>query len=212
LTGAADTGSAPDPPEARRALDPPEGSATPIDRSLIERGIRAAAASPRGRMIVPLHKTHADTLHRMLNVVQPGSYIRPHRHVDPPKAESLVVLAGAAVYVVFAEDGGLLDVRPLSPEGIVGMDLEPGVIHSFYATEPDTVVFEAKPGPYTADGDKSFMEWAPAEDDDASAAYLAELTRRCEAHLERVAGVPGRDQGTSHPLRQLEQDGSNGTA
>ena len=37
----------------------------------------------------------------MLNAIQPGSYIRPHRHLDPPKSESLILLQGMLGYVSF---------------------------------------------------------------------------------------------------------------
>ncbi len=47
-------------------------------------------------MIQPFHKQNSDTLHRMLNAVQPDSYVRPHRHLDPPKAEAWILLQGVA--------------------------------------------------------------------------------------------------------------------
>jgi hypothetical protein len=44
-------------------------------------------------------------LHRMLNAIEPGSYIRPHRHQSPPKPESIIVLSGSLALVKFGGDG-----------------------------------------------------------------------------------------------------------
>jgi len=163
---------------ARRALDPPTGAVLVIDQAVVARAIRASRASERGRMIAPFHKSDHDALHRMLNVVQPGSYIRPHRHLAPPKAESLVVLQGKLVVVIFDVDGNIIGVHGLGGDGAVGIDLEPGVIHTFFVEEPDTVVFEVKPGPYLPATDKDFMPWAPEEGSEEAPAYLDGLRQR----------------------------------
>lgn len=55
----------------------------------------------RSRCSPPLHD---DTLHRVLNACQPGTYVQPHRHWAPPNAETMV-LRGAIGVVVFGEGG-----------------------------------------------------------------------------------------------------------
>ena len=40
--------------------------------------------------------------------------------------------------------------------GVYGCDIQPGVWHTIFALASDTVVFEAKPGPYDAAVDKGF--------------------------------------------------------
>ncbi|MCS1410223.1 MAG: hypothetical protein M2R45_03413 [Verrucomicrobia subdivision 3 bacterium] len=45
------------------------------------------------------------------------------------------------------------------------MGIMPGVFHNFVITEPDTMIFEVKPGPYTKVTDKDPVSWAPAEGD-----------------------------------------------
>lgn len=112
----------------------------------------------------------------MLNTIQPGSYIRPHRHRNPPKAESIIVLRGALCFIVFGPGGGIEDHFDLIANGLrIGVDIEPGIVHTFFALEPDTVVFEAKPGPYSAMTDKDFARWAPKESAADAKSYLAEL-------------------------------------
>ena len=69
------------------AMDAPEGKVTLIDQALIGRAVEMSRKSPRRRIICPLHKANEDQLHRMLNCIQPDSYIRPHRHlscIGPP--------------------------------------------------------------------------------------------------------------------------------
>ncbi len=172
----------PDPD--RRALDPPASQVALIDEGFVRAAVAASRESARGRIISPLHKSSGDPLHRMLNVVQPGSYIRPHRHLDPPKAESLVVLRGELVTVIFDESGRVLEAHRIGVGGTLGIDLEAGVIHTFYVEEPDTVVFEVKPGPYLATNDKDFMPWAPEEGTPEVGAYMSELRVRCEASFQ----------------------------
>jgi cupin fold WbuC family metalloprotein len=114
----------------------------------------------------------------MLNAVQPGSYIPPHRHLDPPKAESWIVLRGSLAFFTFDDAGNISECLEVRAGGdVFGVDLEPGVFHTFYALEPDTVVFEVKSGPYSPDSDKAFPSWAPREGSAEAGDYLAKLER-----------------------------------
>src|SRR5262249_29444227 len=167
---------APDTSQFPRALPAPDGTSVRIDSPLIQQAIEGSRKSPRKRVILPLHQSPSETLHRMLNAVQPGSYIRPHRHLHPPKAEAIVLLRGALRYFEFTTDGTIADSIIVSAAiGNIGLDTRPGVFHTFVATEPDTVVFEAKPGPYEPTTDKDFASWAPAEGSPAVAEYLDHL-------------------------------------
>jgi cupin fold WbuC family metalloprotein len=147
-----------------------------LSESLLEGAIAVSRSSPRRRVIQPFHRDETATLHRMFNAVQPDSYIPPHRHLDPPKAESWVVLRGALSFFTFNEQGGIeqcVEIRAGGP--VFGVDLEPGVYHTFIALEPDTVVFEVKNGPYSPASDKTFPAWAPQEGSAQASAYLAWL-------------------------------------
>jgi cupin fold WbuC family metalloprotein len=162
-----------------RALPSPPGRSVLIDDALIAATVAASRNSPRGRIIQPLHAGPDDPLHRMLNVVQPGSYIRPHRHAAPPKGEAVIVLRGSLCHINFADGGDVAAVFTLAAgSGTVGIDVRPGVFHTFLALEPDTVVFEVKPGPYEAANDKDFAPWAPEEGSAGVARYLADLDAR----------------------------------
>ena len=165
--------------EHPRALAAPPGATVSIDDALIATAIDASRQSPRRRIILPLHQKADEVLHRMLNAVQPGSYVRPHRHLAPPKAESLVLLRGSVRFFVFGETGEVAETFVLSAgSSQLGLDVRPGVYHTFVALAPDTVVFEVKPGPYEPTTDKDFAPWAPPEGTPEAAAYLASLASR----------------------------------
>ncbi len=171
-----------------------QGLVVTIDAALVRRKAADARDNPRRREIHVLHSGDEDPLQRMLNALQPGSFVTPHRHLMPPKAESLVLLQGSVGFVVFDDQG-----RPredaftlLSREsGVLGIDCRPGVWHTFFALEEDTVVFEVKPGPYVAQRDKEFPSWAPREADDRARSYLAALEDRFRA----VRGLEPRRWG-----------------
>lgn len=137
-----------------------------------------AQTNPRRREILALHRGNADRLQRMLNAIQPGSYVRPHRHASDPKAELLILLSGAMAFMSFLDDG-TPDTRNCvflhQTKGALAVDCREGIWHTFFALEPDTVVCEAKVGPYNPAVDKEFAPWAPPENDPSAHRYLAAL-------------------------------------
>ena len=145
------------------ALPSPESAVSAIDETLLAACKEASRTSPRKRIILPLHKQAGATLQRILNGLQPGTYIRPHRHTTD-RGESLIVLSGALLFITFRDDGTIDSSFRLAPgTAQFGIDIEGAVWHAFMALEPDTVLFEIKPGPYNAATDKKFAEWAPEE-------------------------------------------------
>lgn len=158
-----------------------------ITRDLVERKATDAANNDRRREIHVFHEDDADTLHRMLNALQPDSYVRPHRHIAVAKAEAIIVLQGRVAFVPFDENGAIDEANAaiLDPvRGVYGVDYRPGIWHTFFALAPNTVVFEVKPGPYDAATDKEFAAWAPTENDPGAATYFEglrkEVMRICE--------------------------------
>lgn len=170
----------------RRTLPAPSGDLAVLSEETLQKTVDASRDSSRRRMIQPFHRSEQDALHRMFNAVQPDSYVRPHRHLDPPKAEAWVLLRGALVFFTFEDDGAIRDcieVRAAGP--VFGVDLVPGVLHTFVATEPDTVVYEVKTGPYSATNDKAFANFAPAEGTPEATRYLGYLREEAARRLKR---------------------------
>lgn len=163
------------PPKLGRAMKAPAGKVVQLSAALVERAAEGSRQSPRGRIVLPLHKSPRDPLQRMLNALQPGSYIQPHRHLSPPKAETIVVLRGSVMYVVFAKNGTVKEWICLAAGSEeFGIDTQPGVYHTFFALEEDTVLLEVKAGPYEESSDKDFAPWAPKEGTDHGK-YLRDL-------------------------------------
>ena len=153
-----------------------------ISGTLFDEVAALATASPRLRMNYNFHSDPADNPHRFLNVLLHGTYIRPHRHLVPPKSESFLVLEGMAEVVLFDEQGAITARYRLGEESaeghLWGIDILPGVWHTILARTKRVVCFEVKPGPWVAANDKEVARWAPAENDPDAAGY-------CKALLDR---------------------------
>ncbi len=159
---------------------------TVIDDELLTQKCADAAANYRNREIHFFHTGGEDTLHRMLNAMQPGSYIRPHRHFDPDKGESIFILRGRMGVVFFGPDGSVADedlVLLDAQQGVYGVDIRAETWHTMLALVPDTVCYEAKPGPSITSSDKGWPDWAPAPDAPEAPAYFMELEDRLRAHF-----------------------------
>ena len=147
-----------------------------IDRELLDELSRQALENPRRRKNYNIHPTDDFCCHRLFNAIEPGSYIRPHRHLDPAKNETFVIIRGRLGVILFDEDGQVTDMVPLSPEGnTVVVDIPHGRFHTAVSLEPGTIFFEAKAGPYLPLGDAEKPHWAPEEGTPEAAGYLAGL-------------------------------------
>lgn len=83
------------------------------------------------------------------------------------------MLKGALKYIIFETDGSIKDHFILKAgTSRFGVDIEPGVIHSMVALEPDTVLYESKTGPYVKLTDKQFAAFAPEEKSPGVSEYL----------------------------------------
>jgi len=122
----------------------------------------AARAAPRKRSNWNLHSSLEDPIQRFVNVFQPETYVRPHRH-EPDRFELFVALAGLAGILVFSEEGAPTGIWLIGGSENRGIDIAGGVWHTVVGLAPDTVLFEVKPGPYRPLSDKDFAFWAPAE-------------------------------------------------
>jgi len=147
-----------------------------ITTALLRQVTEQAQASPRLRKNHNLHPRDDSRCHRLLNAIEPGSYIRPHRHLDPEKDEAFILMSGRLGIVTFDADGAVAETVTLAREnGNLAADIPVGVFHTALSLEPGTVFYEAKAGPYLALTEAERAHWAPADDDPAAAAYLERL-------------------------------------
>ena len=135
-----------------------------------------ARTSPRLRKNHNLHSSDESRCHRLLNAIEPASYIRPHRHLDPEKDEAFILLSGRLGIVLFSDSGAVSEMVILSREnGTLAADVPQGVFHTAVSLESGTVFFEAKAGPYLPLAEAEIAAWAPHEGDSAVSTYLDQL-------------------------------------
>ena len=152
-----------------------------VTQELINKVSAQAKQSPRLRKNYNFHNTDQDVCHRLLNAMEPGSYIQPHRHLDINKDESLVVLRGRFGVIIFDDKGNVEEKAILDPAGDVMITNMPhGIFHTLISLEKGGVFFESKAGPFTPLSQDEKAHWAPAEGDKSSEEYLAALTRLFE--------------------------------
>ena len=148
-----------------------------ISHKVLDQLSLEASGSERLRKNLNLHDDYADPCQRLFIAMEPGTYIRPHRHTDPPKPECFMAVRGKLALVVFDDDGEVKQVISFG-DGChtLAIDLPAGEWHSIIVVEPGSIFFETKPGPYVAMSDKDFAPWAPEENSPEVGSYLSVLT------------------------------------
>lgn len=135
-----------------------------ITDKLISKVSKKARLSKRKRSNYNFHNTSSDNIQRFLNALEPGTYLRPHKHEDPDKVEVFLILSGRVMVIEFDDHGNIIDHILLDPDkGNRGVEIPPGSWHSFIVLEEGSVLYEIKGGPYVEETDKIFAEWAPEE-------------------------------------------------
>ncbi len=147
-----------------------------IDQQTLDALSREAAGAPRLRKNLNMHDDYADPCQRLFNAMEPGTYIRPHRHTEPAKPECFLAVRGRMILITFTDDGKVEQLLPFG-EGCdtVAIEVPAGVWHAVLSLQPGSIFFETKPGPYVALSDKDFAPWAPPEGSADVDAYMSLL-------------------------------------
>ena len=137
-----------------------------INQQLFAQVAAEARQHPRLRLNHNFHREQ-DSVQRFLNVLQPGTYVRPHRHRREQAGagfECFVVLQGSIGLLVLNSAGEVLQRERLEASGEVrGVQLAEGLFHTLVALDADSVMFEIKQGPYEPLADKDFLAAFPLE-------------------------------------------------
>lgn len=152
------------------ALDNPTGDAVLFSPADLKDLLEASRKSPRLRMMQPVQRDSSAPVQRLLNAMQPSTYVRPHRHPVEGASETVVILQGHLGVLLFTDEGEIIRAESLRA-GCV-LDLQPGVWHGMVCLSPDTVIAEFKKGPYNAETDKEFAPWSPEEGEEACFSFL----------------------------------------
>ena len=161
-----------------------------ITRADLARLAVEAQAAPRRRKNRNLHARLDDPVQRLLNALEPGTYVRPHRHAAPAKWELLTILSGRAALLVFSDDGVVRQRVDLDRDVPV-VEIPPATWHTLAALAPGTVLLEVKPGPYEPTAPADFAGWAP-EEGSAAAAELERWCRDARVGERAPRGAPAR--------------------
>jgi len=152
----------------------------PVDRSALEKARALAETSPRHRGLVRYHE-HEERIQRMINVLRPESYVRPHRHAEPAKTEIFVILAGRA-HVVRLDDEGMPveKVTMVAGQGCWGVEIAPGTWHTVVPGPEGAALYEIIEGPFDARTHKEYLAGTPDEGSTAGLTRLEAWRNWCE--------------------------------
>lgn len=139
-----------------------------------------AAGNRRLRQHQNIHKSFEEPCQRLFNAIEPGSYIRPHRHASVPRDELMVAARGLMALVTFDDDGLLQSVVRFGSEKYgcelaIGVEIDPDTWHTVLALEAGSVLLEVKAGPFDSNQPKDLAEWAPLEDSSEAQIYVKQL-------------------------------------
>lgn len=119
-----------------------------IDKNLLDTVSAAAKSSERLRMNHNFHDALNAPCQRMLNALEPGTFVPIHRHKHT--AETYILLRGKLKIFFYNEEKVIVEEEVLDQSyGCYGVHIPAGVWHSMEVLESGTIIFETKDGPYT---------------------------------------------------------------
>lgn len=144
--------------------------------------VMQAEASPRLRQHQNIHASFDEPCQRLFNAIEPGSYIRPHRHASAPRDELLLAVRGLMALVTFNDVGQVQQVVRFGSEKYdadlaVGVEIAPETWHTVLALVPGSVLLEIKAGPFDPCQPKNLADWAPEEGSATATTFLDRLKK-----------------------------------
>ena len=113
-----------------------------INEALLDETTGRAKQSPRLRMNYNFHERLDDPVNRLLNALEPGTYLRPHRHLNPKKDEIFLLLRGRIAVFLFDNKGEITQTQILDPkEGVYGAEIKAGTWHGLLVLESGSVIY-----------------------------------------------------------------------
>ncbi|MDH6533945.1 cupin fold WbuC family metalloprotein [Parabacteroides sp. PM5-20] len=151
-----------------------------INEDLLNQTTSLAKTNPRRRMNYNFHEKPETPINRLLNAMEPDTYVRPHRHLHPAKEEIFLILRGKALLLLFDAEGNITETLLLNPlEGSYGAELMAGVWHGLLVLESGTVLYEIKNGPFTPLATEDMAPWSPAaEETEEVQSYMKQLKQQ----------------------------------
>ena len=152
-----------------------------FDNKYLNKLSAAAKKNPRQRQHINIHKSYQDNSQRLFNALEPGTYIRPHRHLSDPKDELLIAIKGLMALIIFDDFGSVEEIHLLDPNGkkksVIGVELSSNVWHTVLALEKNSILLEVKAGPFDPLKPKDLAAWAPDEESSLKKDYYECLNK-----------------------------------
>jgi cupin fold WbuC family metalloprotein len=162
-----------------------EGPIATIGNQDIEVLRQAVRRTPKRRVRINAHPGSEDGLHEMIIAIEPGSYIRPHKH--PGKSEAFHIIEGQVDIVVFDEQGSIDRIVSLAAKGgrhPFYYRMSTAHFHTLIIRSDLLVVHEITNGPFVPTG-TIYAAFAPEEGDATkAAAFQTDLVKRVAAIQE----------------------------
>jgi cupin fold WbuC family metalloprotein len=142
-----------------------------------------AKSGSRLRQHRNIHQSYQDNCQRLFNAIEPGSYIRPHRHASEPREELLIAIRGSMAFITFDDQGAVsgslrFGTEKYSDDFATGIEVASHTWHTVIALEPDCILLEVKAGPFDTNQPKDLAWWSPEECSDGADDYLKSLIKR----------------------------------
>jgi cupin fold WbuC family metalloprotein len=151
-----------------------ENTVKTISAGVLDALTDTARTNARLRMNHNLHPTHEAPIQRLAIAMEPGTYVRPHRH--PQSWELLIPLRGRFLFTSFDDDGKPLERHFLGGEdGLSALEFDAGTWHTVTSLESGSVIFEVKEGPYLPVQPGDWPAWSAADGTSEAAEFLAAM-------------------------------------
>lgn len=154
-----------------------EFSVSVVDPEQIEALFSLADSLPRKRATLTLYTSPDQKTQTEINVILPGSYIRPHKYPNSSRTETSVPLSGSAQLVTFS-DNGEISQNELLRVGMVAR-VEANTWYTLVAGFP-FAAFEVKVyhAGYDKKKDEVLAPWAPQEGTKEADIYFENLRQK----------------------------------
>jgi cupin fold WbuC family metalloprotein len=118
-----------------------------ISKELLNQLTAKAKSSERLRTNHNFHTSPDSKSQRLLNALEPGTKVPIHKHDNT--AETYILLRGSIRVDFYNTENQVTESATLDPkQGVFGLDIPAGQLHSLEVLETGTVIFECKDGPY----------------------------------------------------------------
>jgi len=129
---------------------------------------------------------HAKILHapgayenKVFNAMLSTSYMQPHQHPGVEKVEKIHLVKGKLCVIFFDNDGNITKRQMLTENGLTLVEVPAYQYHTYIVLSEFALTYETMDGTYDPINWKEMAKWAPPEQTQEAAHYLAKLHSSC---------------------------------